>query len=601
MPKSVAANAAAPSVPFHLTWFDAATNSLIEFRLRVIRELLRTDLEPAATVRLLFGHCETAGLVTTWHILNHETAATGDTGSLTAPSRDRLAAALSTGGSVFQLIGVCLRADRAAAPDVVRALLASGPVLKCTMLVLVLDPSGEVSAGFQEPSHRSINWTSLRFPASFEALQLQDYRPFQAFHTSDSRSALASTTLPYAPVPETIDGAEERVHVPFRSAPVAKVDAVTGAESRVTLDIRIPGWVWAGVILLLVVCLFGGAWWYLQRVYSGLVRNAEIPAAPAAGRTELGLQVNRRASDDLAISWNSQSPALRSATGGHLAISDGTERRYVSLTAEYVRAGQILYRPQSADIEITLAVFTAGGSLQEVVRIIGPHQTGSGTPVPTPRASWTERMPPESARSRSAAPSATQTPPAAPVRPAVTDTEIAAIPELRPLPELKLRPLPRQTSVSPAAEVKPKPQDDPPPLPGSVRAAVGPPPYIPEQVQPQAPPPPAQPHNADTKPPVPASGPKIQPPVAISPLQPHIPSSIRNMMRSDFVIVVTLNIGADGRVVSVDTQPAAGIEAVLIRLIKDAARGWRFRPALRDGVPVPSTQSIEFKFPYSRH
>ena len=89
----------------------------------------------------------------------------------------------------------------------------------------------------------------------------------------------------------------------------------------------------------------------------------------------------------------------------------------------------------------------------------------------------------------------------------------------------------------------------------------------------------------------------VQPPVVLRQVQPVMPSEVRSLMHRDVVVAVTISIDTKGNVVSADAEPVAGINPHLKRSALEAARQWRFRPALREGVPLPSVHTVRFRFP----
>ncbi|HZH46264.1 MAG TPA: energy transducer TonB, partial [Roseococcus sp.] len=56
-----------------------------------------------------------------------------------------------------------------------------------------------------------------------------------------------------------------------------------------------------------------------------------------------------------------------------------------------------------------------------------------------------------------------------------------------------------------------------------------------------------------------------------------------------------LNIGTDGRVITVQVIGTSG-SPMLDATARRAAEGWRFRPALQDGQPVPGTIRTSLHF-----
>jgi protein TonB len=60
-------------------------------------------------------------------------------------------------------------------------------------------------------------------------------------------------------------------------------------------------------------------------------------------------------------------------------------------------------------------------------------------------------------------------------------------------------------------------------------------------------------------------------------------------------VVLRLVVGADGAVAAADVLRSSG-HLVLDEAARAAVLRWRFRPALRDGLPVPSALPYSFRF-----
>ncbi|GLV22287.1 hypothetical protein TomMM35A_21370 [Sphingobium sp. TomMM35A] len=83
-------------------------------------------------------------------------------------------------------------------------------------------------------------------------------------------------------------------------------------------------------------------------------------------------------------------------------------------------------------------------------------------------------------------------------------------------------------------------------------------------------------------------------PRAMAAFQPDYPGSmIRQSVEGS--VTVRVSIGADGRVTGIERLSATD-EAFWIATQRHAMRKWRFRPATRDGVPVPGTKVLTVHF-----
>ncbi len=83
-------------------------------------------------------------------------------------------------------------------------------------------------------------------------------------------------------------------------------------------------------------------------------------------------------------------------------------------------------------------------------------------------------------------------------------------------------------------------------------------------------------------------------PRAMSAFQPDYPGT---MIRQgvEGAVTVRVSVGADGRVTGIERLSATD-EAFWIATQRHAMRKWRFRPATRDGVPVPATKVLTVHF-----
>lgn len=119
-------------------------------------------------------------------------------------------------------------------------------------------------------------------------------------------------------------------------------------------------------------------------------------------------------------------------------------------------------------------------------------------------------------------------------------------------------------------------------------------PYVVETTPPPPPQPPPQPAT-----PAPAtSAPSRPEPIAGRTPAPRYPSQSLRRGESG-TVMVRAQIGADGVPTSVDVANGSG-SRYLDRAAVDAVRRWRFRPAMRDGQPVPGTVMVPISFQAQR-
>jgi hypothetical protein len=79
-------------------------------------------------------------------------------------------------------------------------------------------------------------------------------------------------------------------------------------------------------------------------------------AAFTAQDFSLSLSV-KKSGDNLRVSWNRLSPAVRSAQKGLLEIDDGGYTRPVALDAAQLQNGSLIYRSVSSSVRFRMTVF----------------------------------------------------------------------------------------------------------------------------------------------------------------------------------------------------------------------------------------------------
>lgn len=125
-------------------------------------------------------------------------------------------------------------------------------------------------------------------------------------------------------------------------------------------------WVWPAVLCVLAASVTFAAL---------LLRGLASGNAPAFLRTVLpdsGLRLRVEGQGDrLLLSWNRNSPVVRSANEGVLHIDDGPQHRDVRLDMGEVENGLVLYRPASGDVTFRLEVRgQQGASTSESIRVL---------------------------------------------------------------------------------------------------------------------------------------------------------------------------------------------------------------------------------------
>ena len=274
-----------------------------------------------------------------------------------------------------------------------------------------------------------------------------------------------------------------------------------------------------------------------------ILRNFER----TAGNVELQLQVDRR-EGNLVVNWNQNSSMLQAAQGAVLTIRDGGSGPVeLQLEREQLRSGNIMYSPKSANVQFSL----------EIIASNGMRTTRSVTALTAPRLGDSKPL------------TAALKPPAA--RRADHDRSAVSVLEsaLRFTREKSIRVAPRDVQIPSPAAQSPVPEKADPP---SINAtAVG---------------------NGEV-----AVSAAYVPPRALRESRPLLSSAIRAAMTSDVELQVKVKINDSGSVTRADTLNARGpATRSLVGVTEQAALLWKFTPAMRWAVPVPSEAVVVFRF-----
>ncbi len=293
-----------------------------------------------------------------------------------------------------------------------------------------------------------------------------------------------------------------------------------------------------------------------------VVNSATALVSPSSPLPLIALHA-RRQSGDLELTWNRESTLIATATSGVVTIQDGESapKRQIALDSTQVRAGSLLYSPTSDQIVMQLAVTTPTDTITESVMVVLPK---AGSPHTYPLPQTEPKTPPDSVVLAKASKPFQENLAAkgapSPAPPILTDT-----------PALKLD-LHGANAVAP----------------GFVSQTAAPlPPARPTPSQPPA--------ATPSQPPAPVVV-KYQPAVAINKVAPKFPPELQVLAVSRKVIEVTVTIDKTGRVIKAEAIPQKNVSQFLINSAVNAARTWRFQPALRDNEPVSSEMVLQFLF-----
>ena len=311
-------------------------------------------------------------------------------------------------------------------------------------------------------------------------------------------------------------------------------------------------------------------------VWSAIRKAQPVPqsSTPASSYSHphIGLQV-RRQDRDLELTWDRESAWVAAATSGLISIEDGAVKRQISLDSQQLRGESILYSPTSDQIRIELTVTASTGAATESVRVI------QGEAIPTHSVS-AFRSPPDAVK-----------PPETPAEP------------------IRLAQPPKPFIFIPAPIAKPAtsptPLNEPPVLSGNSDSPVSP--FVsfavPQTLAPPQPTPrailtePARKEPSATRTPTEASTTATyHPPVPITKVQPTFPFELKSVALKPTIVDVRVTVDANGKVLKAEPLRPENIHRLFLREAADAARLWRFHPALRGDQPVSSELVVRFTF-----
>ncbi len=302
-----------------------------------------------------------------------------------------------------------------------------------------------------------------------------------------------------------------------------------------------------------------------------------------AENVSLGLNVVPEG-DVLRITWNRNSPAVRSGTGGTLRIDEGTQRRDLTLTPAQLSSGSVMYRSGAVDVTFHLTV-NGGTHAQETIRFV----TGAAPPAAAPPVT-TEA--PKAATSAPLPPLAGERPELRPIRKSEAPVEPAAAqpaPKRQDSPAMRFTPeqnLPSKSEPAPPAVQQPE-------VPAQPAAAPVQPPATGQVVDEKPAPPPWEPmksvmHYFDDS--------AVTHPTPVREARPKQPKS--GMPSQPVQIRVLVAVDTHGDVAGAQpVDPPANAGEDLIDEALAAARRWKFEPARDHGKKVRATYTITFRFP----
>ncbi len=335
---------------------------------------------------------------------------------------------------------------------------------------------------------------------------------------------------------------------------------------------KIIAWAWAiglvfGLGTLVNNAAFQTRFANLRRAISNPppVSSASPPILQTSSSPLISLHAKRQ-NEDLELTWNRESGVIAAATSGVITIQDGKDKREIPLDSAQVRSGSLLYSPTSDQVLMQLSVTTATNIVTESVTVVIP-KNGSSRVYPL-----------SSSQPSFAAPA---------------DAPAQKVEQARATKPFVEPPAPR-TAMPPAPILS----DAPPSSPSFHPTTTGTPGIL-AQVPPPLPPPAIktpEPASATPSQQLPSKIVSYQPAVVISKAAPSFPSELGSLAVQKKVIEITVSIDKNGRVSKAEAVPQKNVNQFFINSALNAARLWKFRPAMRGDEPVASEMVLQFIF-----
>jgi len=410
---------------------------------------------------------------------------------------------------------------------------------------------------FRDGDHKMADFAFLEFPLDPSLLAIEERDRIQRSH----QAAISDSVEFLSPAPD-----------PFTAgSPRNKSDVL----------LKAAGWTFSiALIFALGILVVNPSF---RERFANLRRAVSSPPAVSSSSSSASQSSSipvpvialhaKRQNGDLELTWNRESTLIRTATSGMISIQDGESKakRQIALDSTQVRGGSLLYSPTSDQVLMQLTVTTPADTVTESVMVILP-KAGSPTTFSLPAS-----KPSSASMAAPPPPPLESIPPARASKPFTEPLVAKGTPSPAPpipadSPSLKL-------NLDPAAAVAPN-------LVSQLPVAPPPTPMT------QSPKPAAQPAS-----PQPASVViKYQPAVATAKIAPTFPPELQSLALTRKVIEVKVTIDKNGKVSKAEAIPQKNVSLFLINSAVNAARLWRFQPALRDNEPISSESVLQFVF-----
>jgi hypothetical protein len=331
-------------------------------------------------------------------------------------------------------------------------------------------------------------------------------------------------------------------------------------------------WMGALALVCMLTVLAVVAFWGWPQWKSSLE-----PARTPAFHTEnvIGLRAERSGTD-FRLSWDRNSQLVRDATWGSLSIEEGGRKRDVALQRDDLRGGSVLFEPQSARVQIQLSLVMPDQTLRSESVLLLLSESG---PIKVEqRTSGTSNRKNYPAPVNNSAPEASMLSSASDANAGRSPVRVFTPPQRSSLPltQTMLSAPAFQMDIAALSHKSEKLGD-----------------------LPVVPPPPIEKKPGAEEGSPPAKTPETLVYIGATPItqpKPTLTNMLRAFLTGEKTVSVRVRVDERGVVTRAEAIPEHGLSQYLITVSQSTAMMWRFRPATRNGKPVPSDYIVGFHF-----
>ena len=329
----------------------------------------------------------------------------------------------------------------------------------------------------------------------------------------------------------------------FSIEPAFSAEAGLPVNGAAKSAVRLPGITSIAVFLLAAAGTFVAALEYNNRPIPITVIRAELPDEMLRLRVE-------NLADRLQLSWNPQSPAVRTAMSGTLHIRDGNQTMDLPLDATQIAIGSVAYKAVSRDVAFRLELQSKAGPAEAALQVL------DGVPSLPVRSTSVRVVLPQPAAEEASAydDKPAQRAPGSPDDAAAYDD---------PKPSASSNLVSTATAVD-QSTIRPVSSNAAQELPNPAAAIPGVSDYV--------------------------------PPVPSHEVQPDSKNMWPGLVTERTSLSIQVNVNASGQVMAAKILGGQKIPPPLAAASLSAAKQWLFQPARWHGQNVPSQHTIVFMF-----